>query len=504
MTIPRLFNLRVPLAFVAALAFAACTEDNTSTPPAPTLDETFVGYSNPDTRQTTCGNCHIEKQVAWQATKHASAWNNLQASGHAASSCNACHTTNGTSNQAPDTTGFFAVDTTAQKFYYDVQCEACHGPGAAHISGPESTKPIATIVADTGLTTGCGTCHSGEHNPFVEEWRESGHGQFMSGEWRDPCWNCHESGHAVALFDPSSGFLERGTTQYQQVATCAVCHDPHGGPNDHQLRFPVNERDLTNNMCMKCHNNRAAPVTGSSRGNQGHGVQGQIYLGIAGWIPAGFTYDTSLIQASHGSDGNPRTCAGCHVNAFQVTTGGVTTYSTGHSFDPTPCVDANGIPTGVGIGACPVAERSFRNCAVSGCHATENAARGALVAESTLVQGLSNTLWVDVDHDKVIDAFPADSGLLPKVKLLVPTGTTSCNPSDTTISVCDGAEFNVRMFAPNLADHPDGSRGAHNPFYYEALLTTTINAVRSTYGLVAPPREQAAFAQRMRVLGMTR
>jgi predicted CXXCH cytochrome family protein len=477
----------------ALVLFAAgCTEDS-ATPPELQLDGTFVGYTDPQTHQTTCGNCHIEKQQDWQATKHAQAWNDMQATGHASSSCYQCHSTSGFSNSSPDTTGFFAVDSAAQKYYFDVQCESCHGSGAAHVSGPESTQPIATIVADTGATAGCGTCHSGAHNPFVEEWRESGHGQFMNGEWRDPCWNCHESNHALARFDPEARWLEQGTTQYQQVAVCTVCHEPHGSPNDHQLRYPVNERDLTTNLCMQCHNNRAAPVGGSSRGNQGHGTQGQVFLGIAGWIPPNFDYDTSLIQATHGSDANPRTCAGCHVNKFQVTSGGVTTYNTGHSFNPTPCVDANGIPVeGVGIGGCPVAERTFRNCAVSGCHTSENAARGALVAESTTVQVLVNTLWVDVDGDKVIDTVGVDQGLLPTVKKLFPT---EINPNNTTITVGDGAEFNTRMFAPNLADHPDGSRGAHNPFYYQALLAATINSVRATYGLPAPPAEVRFMAE---------
>jgi predicted CXXCH cytochrome family protein len=490
---------------IAAVALfgAGCTSDNSGAPSQPTLDVTFVGYSDPTTGQTTCGNCHIEKQRDWQDTKHSHAWNDLQASGAAGPTCARCHSTNGASNSAPDSAGYFAVDSLAKKYYFDVQCEACHGPGAAHISGPESTQPIATIMADTGASVGCGTCHSGTHQPFVEEWRESGHGTFMSGEWRDPCWNCHESGHALARFDPEARFLERGTTNYQQVAVCAVCHEAHGSDNDHQLRFPVNQRDLTTNLCMQCHNNSAHPVTGSSRGNQGHGTQGQVFLGIAGWIPAGFTYDTTLIQATHGSDANPRTCAGCHVNKFSVAVGSTTIYSTGHSFNPTPCVDANGVPTGAPIGGCPVAERSFRACAVSGCHGSENSARGALFAESTLVQGLVNTLWIDVNKDQKIDAFPADSGLLPRVKASIPTGSTSCDPMDLTISVCDGAEFNVRMFAPNLAGHPDGSRGAHNPFYYESLLTATISAVRSTYALPAPPAEQARFARRMRALGMT-
>ena len=493
------------LSFATAMAVtgfltAACTSDNTSTPPAPTLDATFVGYSDPTTRQTTCGNCHIEKQEDWQNTKHSHAWNDMEASGHANSTCYQCHSTSGFSSAAPDTTGFYGVDSAAQKFYFDVQCESCHGPGAAHVSGPESTQPIASIVADTGLTQGCGTCHSGAHNPFVEEWRSSGHGQVMSSEWRDPCWNCHESNHALARFDPEARWLEQGTTQYQQVAVCAVCHEPHGSNNDHQLRYPVNERDLQTNLCMQCHNNSAHPVGGNSRGNQGHGTQGQVYLGIAGWIPATFTYDTSLIQATHGSDANPRTCAGCHVNLFSVTSGGITTYNTGHSFNPTPCVDANGVPVDtLGFGGCPVAQRTFRNCAVSGCHADENAARGAFVAESATVQVLVNTLWVDANGNQKIDTIPVDQGLLPTVQKMFPG---QINPLDNTITVGDGAEFNARMFGPNLAGHPDGSRGAHNPFYYQALLAATIDAVRTTYGLPAPPAEVQMINQIRQRTGM--
>ena len=91
------------------------------------------------------------------------------------------------------------------------------------------------------------------------------------------------------------------------------------------------------------------------------------------------------------------------------------------------------------------------------------------------------------------------------MKELFPTGATSCNPSDATISACDGAEFNVRMLGGHTrADHPDGSYSAHNPFYYEALYIATINTVRSTYGLPAPPSERAIFATRMAALGMNR
>ena len=47
----------------------------------------------------------------------------------------------------------------------------------------------------------------------------------------------------------------------------------------------------------------------------------------------------------------------------------------------------------------------------------------------------------------------------------------------------------VMMLAENLYSHKDGSKGVHNPFFYEALLAASIGAVEAEYGayLPAPP-----------------
>ena len=492
-----------PILLLAAFAAAACVDENSGnggTPPGPTLDETFVGYSNPTTRQTTCGNCHIDKQRKWSQTGHARAWEGLQASGHAAEECYSCHTTGGYSNAAPDSAGYFTADSLGRPYYQDVQCEACHGPGAGHIAAPDDAQPLSTIQAAVGLDIGCGTCHSGFHNSFVEEWSQSRHGEVNSHATSATCLGCHSGQAALARFDSEAHYLEQSSATLEPIS-CAVCHDPHGSGNPAELRRPINERDLSTNLCMQCHNRQTAPSTGSSRGNQGHGTQGGVLLGVAGWIPPGFTYDTSLIESSHGSTANPRLCAGCHVENYSVTTATGTFFSTGHRFLAIPCVDATtGLPDSTQ--ACTsLGERRFAACAVSGCHPTQNAARGAFTTIVARTDNYANTLWRDVDGDQVIDAFPADSGLLPTVKAQNPT---AINPSDATITVGDGAEFNVRMFGANLAGHPDGSHGVHNPFYYEALLIATIQSVRSTYNLPAPPSEVRVFAQRSQTLGMNR
>src|SRR5574341_146409 len=199
----------------------------------------FLGYFTASTQQTTCGNCHAEKQAQWLGTKHSDAWADLQASGHAQDFCNGCHTVSELGNAVAVSAGHNAVQDST---YYDVQCESCHGPGVNHLAGPETTQPLASIAVDTGLTNGCGECHQDSHHPFVEEWSQSPHGygaQYLSyAGGRDPCRNCHEGRKALEItfagLDPRPSlqvgekgiYLEAGDATLQPI-TCAVCHDPH-------------------------------------------------------------------------------------------------------------------------------------------------------------------------------------------------------------------------------------------------------------------------------------
>jgi predicted CXXCH cytochrome family protein len=487
---------------VLALATAGCVDEDEGTSTLPTLDVAFVGYSNPDTRQTTCGNCHISKQRSWELTAHAGAWASLQASGAAGASCNGCHTTNGTSNLAPDTSGFLAVSRDAQRFYYDVQCEACHGPGAQHVTAPDESQPLTTISAAAGLEIGCGTCHRDTHHPFVEEWASSLHGTLRASVAGRPisegCPNCHEGKVATVRFDPDARFMEQNSSTLYPI-TCVVCHDPHGGPNNAQLRLPIDQPDVDGNLCMACHQRRSVPDPTSSRG--AHSPQGPMLLGEAGYIPQNFAYDATQQPSTHGSAANPRLCAGCHVESFSTTDAltGEFIGVTGHRFLPIPCVDSNGVPTGETD--CADTERRFTACSASGCHATENAARSARQILSGRLQTYLDVLWRDLDNDGALDAIPTDSGLLAIVKQQTPGDFSTTGTGATVITVGEGAWFNADM-----VQRADGSMGVHNPFYAEALLLESTRVLREYYTYLPPPTapELRVTAARRAALRMNR
>ena len=314
---------------------------------------------------------------------------------------------NNLGNVATDTSAGWR--TTKDKRYHDVQCESCHGAGLQHVQTPARGQMLPSIKADTGkaITNGCSECHSGTHQPFVEQWRTSRHATSYTrayngttatapevpGGPRAACQGCHIGQKVLEAWGVNTNFTEKSQGQTAASAVgvaCAVCHDPHGSTNSKQLRFAVDSRDPDNNLCMKCHLRRAVPDFSSSYGTRPHSPQGPMLLGTAGWWPPGIEVDGDLV-ASHGTERNPKLCASCHVNRYQVTdkaTGKFVQRVTGHRFDAIPCVDANGLPTP--SQTCTITQRSFKSCAASGCH-TESSARTIMVTAEADIKFLART-----------------------------------------------------------------------------------------------------------------
>ena len=485
------------LILLGALALGACTQtdyiERTPVNPPPDASSGFLGYYDAGLKQTTCGNCHVSHQAQWSATAHANAWAALPAD--APAFCAGCHTVNGHGNGIDSAAGYLKVKTAG---YHDVQCENCHGPGESHANNPDGgTVPLPHIgLRDSAAS--CASCHSGTHTPYAEEWGKSGHADSVANDHPATtagCQGCHEGRAAILKLNGGH------TTRYidsvgTKTLVCVVCHDPHGSPNSKQLRAPIDTPDPTRNLCMQCHLRNSTPSVTFTRGSRGaHAVQGPILLGEgAGWIPLGFYFDSAGMYSSHGSTANPRLCAGCHVNRITVSdSSGFLFQSTGHLFRPAPCVDGAGKPLADNSCAYTSTARNWTACTNSGCHASASVAANFFNNERATVKALTDQLWIDVNHNGTLDAFPTDSGYVAQVYATTPTQFNGANG----LTTAEGALFNVQMFMEqSVYSHSDGSYGVHNPFFYEALLSATISSMQTTYGLTPPPAPvQAAMSR---------
>jgi predicted CXXCH cytochrome family protein len=416
----------------------------------------FLGYANAQQKLTVCGQCHVSFQRRWEQTAHADAWATLQASPGAQAFCSACHTTNSRGNQlAGDVGGYFAH---ADARYYDVQCEACHGPGLTHVTSPTRENwPLASLAVGTDLSSGCGECHSGAHQPFVEQWAASRHANIRAGPAANVnCQACHRGQGALTQFGVRAEYLERGSTQHLAI-TCGVCHDPHDRTNTAQLRFAIDVFSEEQNLCMRCHQRRATPDAVGTAGP--HSPEGPLLLGHAGWWPPSMAAEPGALISTHGSEANPRLCAGCHVNQWEQRdelTGAFVFRSTGHTFEAIPCVDVEGIPTG--SRQCGLLERSFATCTESGCHGNQSIARNRLEQARDEIHGLVSSLLL--------------------MEAQVPA--SEFNPPDGRFTTARGARFNRQL------GQFKGSE-VHNAVLLRALLRASIRQLSEDYGIPVPP-----------------
>jgi predicted CXXCH cytochrome family protein len=443
------------------------------TPPAGAAG--FLGYSNTEDKLTVCGNCHIGQQTRWAATAHAGAWDGLQSSGHAQPFCESCHTVSQLGNFIDVAGGW---ETTKDNRYKDVQCESCHGPGLGHVQNP-SKSTVGLVLAPMGVTldgtTGCGECHQGAHHPYVEEWAQSAHGggtAVNSAGPRDACNSCHTAEDVLLAWGITANYAEKaslvGSTTNNMGITCGVCHDPHSAHEEGQLRFPVDVPSEEENLCMKCHHKRGTPDVTTFRGP--HSPEGPVLLGYGGWWPPNLEFVGGKIEATHGSQANPKLCAGCHINKFEYAdpVTGVTVHGSGHTFEAIPCVDAGGKP--IVKGDCAITERTFQTCTGAGCHGSEAVARSAMTTVDLRMQAL--TAELDATLQKIH----------PNWKTCRTNNSCGAgspfNTADGTYTTAEGAAFNYDLGLRQSA-------AIHNPFLMEALLTASIRQVKQDYNITS-------------------
>jgi len=449
----------------------------------------FLGYSNLQAKLTVCGTCHEERQATWELTGHARAWEVLRNSNdpNKALCYEGCHRISGRGN----TLGPGAV--TTGRRYEDVQCESCHGPGRRHMDDPTTVLPLASIAVGSNLTAGCGECHTGIDQPYLELWERSGHAnvphQAEVLATGDPtCLQCHEGKAAIRdLFGKISNYREIDDGLPQPIV-CAVCHNPMGSPNENNARAPLD--DEANHLCLQCHSHEAIPP--SPKGP--HGAQAKLLLGEnVGWIPPGYDSTFDNLKSENGTSHrwrNPRLCITCHMPKFTVTdpvSGERLFEAVGHSFEAIVCLDAQGIPT---PGPCDIQERYFSACSASGCHGTGEFARDFDFTPNRIrLNSQVDQLWDDIDGDGVIDA--TDGGLLPQVVAL--GDTSQLDVRDSVVTVPEGALWNAQVahtddrpqwadgevFGIRFSASPTSGNGVHNPIFLNTLLNVTIEVLQA-------------------------
>jgi DmsE family decaheme c-type cytochrome len=209
-------------------------------------------------------------------------------------------------------------------------CEACHGPGKAHVDagGGKDTIPVRFTKGSRNTTEekngACLSCHERGNRLF---WAGSPH------ETRNlACVDCHAGHepqplklssdtrfnaplsdvHAIKQGQPElclqchqmrRAQLQRSSHMpYREgKVTCSSCHNPHGSPNPKQLIQPT----VTEN-CVSCHTERRGPFL---------------------WEHPPVMENCANCHEPHGTNNPqllkvrmPRVCDSCHVTSRHPTT----------------------------------------------------------------------------------------------------------------------------------------------------------------------------------------
>jgi predicted CXXCH cytochrome family protein len=142
-------------------------------------------------------------------------------------------------------------------------CEICHGPGSKHVEAGGK----GFIVNPRKNPGTCFECHPEKKAEFSLQFRHP----VLEGKMS--CADCHSPhseevlpGSAVTLENTNEKCLKchpeyRGPFAYEHDSMregCTVCHTPHGSINDKMLLAG------DDNICMKCHYEKAFPAIGDS------------------------------------------------------------------------------------------------------------------------------------------------------------------------------------------------------------------------------------------------
>ncbi len=188
-------------------------------------------------------------------------------SANGADTCLGCHAT-------PNIVGIFRTPHAQQNDdrgpfgHGGLQCEACHGPGGAHVKaggGPPAGMIVFGAKSATPVLAQNANCLGCHQNNAAHEWATSAHStadvacaschtlhtvkdpMAVAATQIEVCTSCHQAQH-TDLFKPSHHPLREGKMG------CTACHAPHGSSAPAALvKHTVTE------TCTSCHTELRGP-----------------------------------------------------------------------------------------------------------------------------------------------------------------------------------------------------------------------------------------------------
>jgi hypothetical protein len=426
----------------------------------------------------TCASCHNTepwdfKYDKWQETGHSDMLvRGLDGtlSSHYSEACISCHTVGydpNADNDGFDDFGFVYPDTLFVGQYdnmmtaypdamqrANIQCESCHGPGAAHMSNNGSLED-AMMVTDINAEN-CAYCHDdGHYHVFPDQWNYSKHANPTAPYTRASCAPCHNGRGFIDFVDGGKTGLSEDVDKNNQI-TCATCHDPHDVTNSHQLRTLDNVLNNGQNanvggygvLCMNCHKSRRDGVEYveeyldhlSSHYGPHHGPQADML-----YATNTYTWGEVLGSSAHLS-GTENACVDCHMSEEYVDLGTHTPYAGGHTFSMVFPDETDNV------------------AACEPCH-------GDVGENFSDKKFFYNGATSDLDGNGTAEGLQIEiQGLLDMLAMeLPPEGSTDINTIDSSWTLDQAAGFYNYEYI-----REDRSLGIHNPVFTYELLVLSI------------------------------
>lgn len=274
--------------------------------------------------------CHAQIIYDWSETDHADAdgdFMNMNGTNmYNDSYCGPCHVLGWNEISSEGFDPGQAWNSTYNQDRWTIQCENCHGPASAHTSSP-STQ--GTINVDRDPYTACGgneyaRCHSGPYQFGTEDipgWNSSQHAPFDNPQddyaLNTYCAKCK----SPSQWDPDASYSDNEDIPWEEYRgiTCADCHDPHKVTEfDYQLRWDPDT------ICENCHygNHHETMRSETFEGKPSVNREDYPYMEEVNCIDCHMwdsPEETPIEYAVNGHSFEPRieACVDCHTDVYE-------------------------------------------------------------------------------------------------------------------------------------------------------------------------------------------